>query len=179
MQKLKGKLTDITVSHTFKTNKTTLNIYDYLEIDSVRYGNVQVPDVINRHLVDGVGKEFELDYLEVKDGKNLKRTIVGITTENGKYDHIPDIELKGDLTAISTLYNIRTFMYFMIWFIVGGLLSLYLNFKTKSDVAAYALLIVGFIVIFIFSTKEKKRKVVPIKEILEYVKQRKKQSDIR
>ena len=85
----KGKLTDATESHREVTHRTTVNIYDYLEIDGVKYGNMQLPDVINRHIMHGVGEEFTFDYIEVKE-RSLKRTVVGITTESGKFDHISD-----------------------------------------------------------------------------------------
>lgn len=173
MLKIKGKLTDITESHHKLTHKTTVNIYEYLEIDGVKYGNMQVPDVINRHIVNGVGKYFEFDCLEVKTFNTQKRTIVGVKTEDGKFDHISDAELKPALTAIKAIFALYMGSFSLVWVIVGAILSLLTLHYTKSEFAAWSVFAAGFVVIFMIFNKLKKKAVSPIKAALDYVKEHK------
>ncbi|MBH0017881.1 hypothetical protein [Pseudoalteromonas sp. NGC95] len=174
IHQLKGKLTDITASHREETDKTTVNIYDYLEIDGVKYGNMQVPEVINRHLVHGVGQEFTIDYMEVKERSIPKRTIVGITTEGGKFDHISDIELKPAITAMKAMFTMQLISFSLLWIIVGGIGSLITYFMTRSEAAGYLVFIVGFIAVITLISMANLKALGPVQEALEYVKKRKK-----
>ncbi|MBH0018282.1 hypothetical protein I6F43_16050 [Pseudoalteromonas sp. NZS71_1] len=173
IQQLKGKLTDITESHRQVTDKTTLNVYDYLEIDGVKYGNMQVPDVINRHLVHGIGEEFTFDYIELKERSTLKRTILGITTEAGKFDHISDVEIKPALTAMKVVFTMQLISFSLLWIIVGGVGSLITYFMTKSEDAGYLLFIGGFIGITTLAIRSNNKRLAPLHKVLEYVKERK------
>ncbi|MBH0061825.1 hypothetical protein I6E85_11715 [Pseudoalteromonas sp. NZS71] len=173
IHQLTGKLTDITESFTEKTHKTTVNIYDYLEFDGIKYGNMQVPDVINRHLVKGVGEQFTIDYMEVMERSTPKRTIIGVKTQDGKFDHISDIEMKPALTAMKALFALNMFTYSIFWTIFGGIIALVTYFMTKSSNTAYMVLFLGYIVVIALTTVANMNRMGPIKEALAYIDEKK------
>lgn len=173
IHQLTGKLTDITVSHKHETHKTTVNIYDYVEIDGTKYGNMQIPDVINRHLIDGIGKEFTLDYMEVMERSTPKRTVLGVKTKDGKFDHVSDIEMRPALTAMKVIYGLNMFTYSIFWTIFGGIIALVTYFMTRSTNTAYMVLILGYIVVIALTTVANMNRMGPIKEALAYIDERK------
>ena len=150
------------------TKAISMRDVDYMTVDDVRWKNVTVTGSLAEDMAEVIGQKIKIFYMENVVNGTKKRILAGFEGEDGKVTSIMEDDIKPTMKGINTLCNMMIFLACMVWFLVGGVLSVAVGGSTDNGALGAGIFVVGLTLVGWGMSKLKDKKTKGLKKLCEF-----------